>query len=375
MTHVAGRIYKRPTQDGGARYYYRRKFFDNDGKRWDFRQGVGTSLERAMLAAKGLDEKTDAMIRGEAPRERVSLGDAVERYLHVIRDERKLAGWMTVRANLRAVLAILGDVSLDRVRRGDVEKVQARRQQEGKRPATVNTTARDLKRLLAFAVTEGLADQNAALGVRRLHAVPRPAKLPTVPELERFMEACPERLKRIVLTLAMTGGRSGEVLRLDWPSVDFVTDTVTLNRTKVNDTLTLRMGERLKRELWGHAMAEGFPAEGLVFTCQRTGGPVKVQQLTRAFRTVTKRLGWEWLTPKTLRKWASDTIAGEGDGQAAAQTLGHSEDISGRHYVQERARAKARARGVACLERALAGPGGTLGGTATPVSPEPASKS
>lgn len=222
LVHVEGRVWRRRDQDGN-RYYYRRRLpVTNEGKRRyrDVRKALGSNLERALQLAKTLDAEKQAELNGEKPRRQATLGELSDAFIGYIRDVRRLAGWNRVRSNIVLFLRHTGDMALERVSRITVEDFLMRRRQEV-RPSSANSALRDVKRLFSFAVNQGSLEKNPAAGVRALHAPRLPRRLPTSLEVERLLKACPDWLRRIILTLASTGARVGEVIRLDWSDIDF----------------------------------------------------------------------------------------------------------------------------------------------------------
>lgn len=369
LIHVEGRVWLRRAKDGSSRYYYRRRLpqSENGGRIYrDCRVVLGPSLERALRMAKQLDTENDAELNGEQPRKQATLGGLVARYLDHVRDVRRLVGWKTIRSNLDRLVQRVGDVPVERVTRAKVEDFLAGRKQVV-RPATANSALRDAKRLFAWAVEEGYLPHNPAAGVRALRAPGLPRRLPTSLEVERLLSACPEWLRRIVLALVSTGARVGEVLRLDWSDLDFTAGRLKLRRTKVGDVLELPIGERLKRELWDFAARQGFPTKGPVFV-SRAGGQYKAGRLYLALMSVTRRLDWPWLTPRTFRRLVATRVAQIArDPQTVKAVLGHASLRTSEIYMQ--VEDEARQRGIEAVNAFLGGAGGTFGGTSAQGTP------
>ncbi len=68
-------------------------------------------------------------------------------------------------------------------------------------------------------------------------------------EVAALIQACGPRLRPIVMTLAYTGARRGEVLRLTWADLDFEGEAISLFRPKVQNASRIPMHPVLASEL------------------------------------------------------------------------------------------------------------------------------
>lgn len=329
MEHVEGNLMRWRDEDGKPRYYYRRlhAFFENGKRRYkDIRKSLGSNLERALEKAKQYDAECEAQLRGEKPRLMTTLGQFIQWYIQYVRDEMKLFGWKTIRANTKAFVVHVGaHAALEKITRADVENFLSARRQVV-RPATVCGAFRDVRRMFNVAIQQNYVERNPATGIR----VGRPSRtepqLPSVEEVRRLLDFLRVQkiwLFRIVVTLVYTGARLGEVLSLTWAQVDFTTGSLTLVRRKVNDKLKLEMAKPLGEVLNNLWMEKGMPKEGAVFL-STTGRLFDRIGVYRAFKPVARRLGMQWLTLKTFRKLAATwTWQGTRDVRVAQMLLGH----------------------------------------------------
>jgi len=354
--------------DGVRRYYFRlkRPYTENGRKRYrDIRAALGTSLERALQEAKRLDAQYEAERRGERPRQDLGLRAFAEWYVSDIRDRRRLLGWKTMRANVMVFAGHLGDIQLRKITRLDVERFLEWRRRTV-RPTTVNSTLRDVKRMLNVGVEEGYLDASPAAKLKPVRAVPLPIQLPAAEEVGRvldYLKAKRPWLYRIVLTLLCTGCRLGEAVALGWDGMDFARGIVTLPRRKVQDVHPVPMAQALKDELWALWAGAGMPKTGPVFV-SAIGKPYTTDRVKRGFKPVAIRLGMPWLTLKTFRRLAATEAAdATGDVRAAQSLLGHTDMRTTERYLGRRTEARERA--VRAIEGFLDRAGGSFGGTRT----------
>ena len=333
MVNLGGSIYMRRSGGGRNRYYFRlvRRFFENGTKRKrDQWIPLGKNLSAAQNRIRLLRENK---LRGEEPQRDFTLSESVKWYLRQIVEEKHLLGWKTVRSNLKVFLNNVGDISIRRISREDVEKFLLQRKQSVS-DVTVNSTLRDVKRLFNAAVAVDYLEKNPAEHIKPAHVTVKPCKLPTSLEVERLMQASPAWLSEIVLALVSTAARLSEVLRLDWSDIDFTSGTLKLRRTKVKDELELPMAQQLNKMLWNKAMRLGYPTKGSVFT-SRIQKPYTKERVYKAFKVVAKRLGWPWLTLRMFRRFvATEVWIRTRDVRAVQKILGHANLRTSEIYMQ-----------------------------------------
>jgi integrase len=143
-----------------------------------------------------------------------------------------------------------------------------------------------------------------------------------------------------------TGVRPGEALGVCRQDVDLTAGTVEINNTvyrakgvgmvlqpetKEGDDRKFKLPpfclEMLERRLSQHEAVMVFPSEaGTIYDPNSFG---------KTWRQVVAGTGFEWVTPKTLRKTVATMLANLLGSQAAAAQLGHTSDaVTLAHYIQ-----------------------------------------
>jgi integrase len=215
---------------------------------------------------------------------------------HYKRAERgKLRSWSDTEQRGRHLLAFFGDRDALTLTPLDVDAYRERRRASTTRrggpptPATRNREVATLKRLCGFAVQNRLLPLNPLAGVA-LEAE-RNIRQTIVDEasLQRLLAACSPLLAAAVLTLADTGCRRMEVLRLRHDQLDLKAGVITLpaDATKTGRPRRVRLTRRAA------AAIRTLPKHGpLVFTPAR-GKPYCPRHFYRLFQAAIARAGLE----------------------------------------------------------------------------------
>lgn len=130
--------------------------------------------------------------------------------------------------HLQALLKVLGDVPLASITKIDLDRYQAARRREGRKPETINSELATLTQVLGWAV-----EQNWLVRVVKTDPVPLQTKQPLILEGEeaaRLLRAIPERHRPLVRLLAETGCRFGEAANLLWEHIDLKGGIATVER-------------------------------------------------------------------------------------------------------------------------------------------------
>lgn len=342
MLHLGGCIYVRRS-GSRSRYYFRGiGWFIDKNKHKDKWIPLGSNLDLAREKTHRLKEQHEAELRGEPTKPDLTLAEGIEWYIHRIEKERHLLAWKEAQRHLLLFKKHVGDVYMRSISRDDVEQFLADRKQEVK-PITVNSALRDIKRMFNAAVDGGYLEKNPVQRVKAAKVKQVDYKLPSEVEVERLMQAASPLLKQIILLLVSTGARLSEVLALDWSDIDFTKNTLKLRRRKVDDELDIPMTQRLKKDLWSRAMENNFPTRGLLFPGKREK-PISKEWVWRMFKRLVRKLGWPWLTLKTLRHWvATEVWRRTRDLRAVQKLLGHSTLRMSENYMHGDMEARERA--------------------------------
>jgi integrase len=334
-------------------------FLENGNRIYkDIRKRAGKSFEKALAMAKVWDEECESLLRGETSERKTTLGELLDWYIPHIRDEKHLIGWKTMRGNILPFQNHAGSQKVvSAITRMDIEVYLAKRRQSV-RPATVQASLKDLKRMFNVAIQMGWLKDNPAKGIRVEKGPAREPRLPSVEEVGTVLAALKAKhpaLYGVTLALIFTGGRLGEVLSLDWQNVDTANGRITLIRRKVSDELTLPLAKPLLEYLGGLWIERGCPVRGSVFL-NKDGRPHKRWRVYMTFKRVARRIGLPWLTLKTFRKLAATwALQNTHDIRAAQMLLGHRNYSTTELYLG--AFGKAREDAVRALEERLKIPG------------------
>jgi integrase len=210
-------------------------------------------------------------------------------------------------------------------------------------PATVHRVVATLRSALGAAQREGRIASNPVHGIRLPSVPARPHRVWTVEQTRDFLASCSNDAIGVLFRLAVVSGmRRGELLGLEWSSVDLKAGELTVRASRVavggeivQGTPKSRFGVRtiyldhetclaLNAWRWTQARCIG-PNDGLVFT-HVTGTPFQPWWVSRAFDRRVEDLGLPRIRFHDLRH-TSATIglaAGESLKEVSAR-LGHAD--------------------------------------------------
>ena len=124
----------------------------------------------------------------------------------------------------------------------------------------------------------------------------------TADELRQIVKACNVRDRAIVLLMADSGLRRGEVCALDWSDIDMGTGAVTVRRGKGRKPRLSRIGATTRRALLAYRRTLA-DRDGVVFQ-SRKGGRLTGTGMLLIFRRLSRVTGIH-VTPHALRRtWA-----------------------------------------------------------------------
>jgi integrase len=127
----------------------------------------------------------------------------------------------------------MGGSPVGAITRTDVEELLRHMEAKGVGPASIGATLRLLHRVLEAAVAEGLVPANRAHRVKPPALPHKQMRFLTPEEVERLVEATPERWKAFVMLAAWGGLRFGEIAALRTDRVD-----VRRSQVRVEETLS-----------------------------------------------------------------------------------------------------------------------------------------
>lgn len=173
------------------------------------------------------------------------------RYIYVNESHKRLSTRNRDLVAFRTIIPALGNKTLWSITKRDIEDYQTNRA-EIVSASTVNRDMETLKHLLSCAVESGIIQVNPASKVKNLKVEPFRERYLTFKEKEELLKACKNNivLHAVVLTALETGMRRGEIMNLEWKSVDFNLKQITLTQTKNNEKRSLPITDRLFQELY-----------------------------------------------------------------------------------------------------------------------------
>jgi integrase len=172
--------------------------------------------------------------------------------------------------------------------------------------ATANRSLVVLKHMLKLAIRWEHLRDNPAAGIR-LQREPRGREVFLTPEQGRaLLSACPAWLHPVVLTALYTGGRMGELVGLQWDSVDLDRGLLRFCDTKNGEDRTVPIGPVLIAALKGlpSFKAGRFRGDGAVFL-NKSREPLHRDGLIAGYRRAVTRAGLSGVRFHDLRHTAA----------------------------------------------------------------------
>jgi integrase len=296
---------------------------------------VSKSFDRRKDAADWLTTVEGSKLTGsyvDPNRSRIALGVFADEWL-----ESKLDLAPKTRDRYEGILRAhirprWGKVRLSDVTHGEVQRWLSRL---GLAPASVRKVHRVLSMILAYAVKDGRLAVNPAAGVSLPRVRQTEKRYLTHEQAAELADACGSEYRLVVLFLAYTGLRWGEMAALRVHRLDFlrrraliaesvtpVKGVMTFGPTKGHERRDVPIPHFLLDELSQHVAGAG--SDDLVFQGAR-GGVMRSQTFQRAALTkVASELGIPGFHPHELRDTAASlAIASGADVKVVQQMLGH----------------------------------------------------
>jgi integrase len=314
-------------RNGRVRWYAR--YYDPSGKRHSKVFDSKGEADR-FLTSVGISKITGSYV--DPNRSKVTVGVLADQWLEAKLDlapktRDRYEG--IIRAHIRPRW---GKVQLSSVTHAEVQRWLARLDLA---PASVRKTHRVLSMVLAYAVKDGRLAVNPAAGVSLPRARQPEKRFLTHQQVAELAEACGEGYALLVLFLAYTGLRWGEMAALRVQRLDFlrrralvaesvtpVKGVMTFGPTKGHERREVPLPRFLLEDLARHVA--GRSGDNLVFTGVR-GAALRYPVFQRgALNQACERLGIPRLTPHELRHTAASlAIASGADIKVVQQMLGH----------------------------------------------------
>jgi integrase len=236
----------------------------------------------------------------------------------------------------------LSDPLVQHVTPADVQAFLERKSSEGVKPRTVNLYRANLHRVFRLCVRPWLLiPVNPVAATEPLREEPREPVLLTEKQYADLRTASADHpMLSLFLALAWeTGGRSGELLQLEWADVDFERHLVTFRndptcgrQTKGRRSRTVPLSDEAVRALRDHAaqFRLSAPQSPYVFKhtrSDRTARPGdRLGTLYPAFKRVARPLGLTKLRPHDLRhSFVTRKLAAGVPAQLVMKYVGHAD--------------------------------------------------
>lgn len=253
--------------------------------------GTAKGLARDFYQKRKLQVKTEAfcLTTAKAQREQLTLFKAAAaRYLEWARRERPRSYTFREKA-LKHLLAAFGSRSLAEITPSEIEAYQARRQDAGAAPGTVNRERAVVGHLFTKAHGWGMVTSNPVRGTekqREPDETPRPL---TPDEEARLLQRLPTHYRPVVTLALHTGLRLGELRAQTWKDIDLEQGTLTVTRPKSGKREVLPLNQTARK-----ALASVERTGPLVF-------PTLPSKLSDLFIRYARKAGLEGVTFHCLR--------------------------------------------------------------------------
>ncbi|MGZ4780520.1 MAG: tyrosine-type recombinase/integrase [Oryzihumus sp.] len=229
-----------------------------------------------------------------------------------------------------------GRVQLRHIEHGDVVTWVARMSQTGLSPSTIRHTFRVFSLMLDLAVKDNRLARNAPKGVRLPRAEPAEKRFLSHRQVQDLARECGEPYDLVILVLAYTGLRWGEMSGLRVGDVDLGRRRIAVNRavTEVSGRIVVATPKNYQRRSVPlpevvmdrmHDLVAGRDREEPLFASPQ-GGVLRNGNFRRnVFDAAASRAGLAGLTPHELRHTAASLAVAAGASVKTVQRmLGHS---------------------------------------------------
>jgi len=248
-----------------------------------------------------------------------------------------------------------GDLDIRELTRDHILAFIRDKTEQGRAPATIQNALSTLRTVLNIAVDDGKLAKNPASGIGKLMSRVRASRASGVheaepwhdEEVETLLQVASEHAPRLypaLATLLLTGIRRGELLALQWDSVDFEQHELAITRAWVRSEVTTPKTGKSRRVLMPPMLAEllldvlgerrreclanGWKQVPLPVFCSTNGSHWNERNFNRSWESVRRRAHVLGVRPLKLHSarhtYASRALAGGKSILWVARQLGHS---------------------------------------------------
>lgn len=283
-----------------------------DGKRYRETFTGGKTLGRTMLAKR----KTEAMEGKFFPqrqKQKLTFAEAADKYWSSHLSKKKSAD--KLKYTLEAIKKYFGNRTIANISTDDVQKFYNKRLQETS-PSTANRHFTTLRAVINKAIKLKLyKGENPCNGVDKEKENPARTEYLTTEEIRDVLTFAPERSKNLIALAIGTGMRRGELMRLDWKDIDFVSNIIHIHESKSGYSREIPIMASLKPIL----LSMNPQHEGKVFT-------LTVKMVEHDFKQAREKAGISNVRFHDLRHtFSSHFMMNGGSLPDLQRILGHSD--------------------------------------------------
>ena len=331
----------------------------HDGKKRRKRFGPTNADKRS---AASVAQKINAQIALgdfttiQPPKEQHPVGDLLADWISLQSPTFKKSYEITARGLIRNHLRPhFGELDIRELTRDHILAFIRDKTEQGLAPATIQNALSTLRTVLNIAVDDGKIPSNPAASIGKIMSRVRGSRAAGVheaepwhdDEVETLLETAVQHAPRFypaLATLLLTGIRRGELLALQWDSIDFDKHELAITRAWVRGELTTPKTGKSRRVLMPPALAEllldvlgdrrreclanGWKQLPAPVFCSTNGRYWNERNFNRSWELVRRRAQAQGVRPLKLHSarhtYASRALAGGKSILWVARQLGHS---------------------------------------------------
>ena len=204
---------------------------------------------------------------------------------------------------------------------------------KGKSDKTLHAHARAIRTLLRFWHAEKYIPEAVTFAMPKMEKKRLPVL--SADELHQVLSACKNpRDKALILFMADSGLRRGEITALNWGDVDIMSGLVRVKRGKGGKARSAVIGATTRRTLLAYRRTLGSPSDDSPLFISRSGGRFTGTGVLLIFRRLTKKTEIH-ITPHALRRtFVILSLRAGMDVLHLQAMLGHASLDMVQHYAQ-----------------------------------------